>query len=61
MPITLILSVLLWPKMSRLVWGQMVPIRTQEYVPAVKAVGASNFKVKLRHALPNEVGIISWR
>jgi peptide/nickel transport system permease protein len=57
-PMVLILSVLLWPKMSRLVWGQMLAIRTQEYVPAAKAIGVSNFKVMLRHALPNVVGII---
>jgi peptide/nickel transport system permease protein len=56
--ITLVLPLFLWPRMARLVRGQVLAIRDQEYVQAARAVGVSDFKVMLRHILPNVVGII---
>ena len=56
--ITLVLPLFLWPRMARLVRGQVLAIRDQEYVQAARAVGVSDFKIMLRHVLPNVVGII---
>jgi peptide/nickel transport system permease protein len=56
--ITVVLAVLLWPRMARLVRGQVLAIRDQEYVQAARAVGVSNPKIIGRHILPNVVGII---
>jgi peptide/nickel transport system permease protein len=56
--ITLVLPLFLWPRMARLVRGQVLAIRDQEYVLAARAVGVSDFKIMLRHVLPNVVGII---
>ena len=56
--ITLVLPLFLWPRMARLVRGQVLAIRNQEYVQAARALGVSDFKIMLRHILPNVVGII---
>jgi len=56
--ITFVIALLLWPRMARLVRGQVLSIRDQEYVQAARAVGVSDFKIMLRHILPNVVGIM---
>lgn len=56
--ITMVIALLLWPRMARLVRGQVLSIRDQEYVQAAKAVGVSNFRIMLRHILPNTFGIV---
>ena len=55
---TLILVILLWPRMARLVRGQVLAVRGQEYVLAAKAVGASDSRIMVRHVLPNVLGIM---
>ncbi len=59
-PVTIIIALvlLLWPRMARLVRGQVLAIREQEYVQAAKAIGVSNTKIMLRHILPNVIGVM---
>ena len=59
-PVTIIaaLVLLLWPRMARLVRGQVLAVREQEYVQAARAIGVSNFRIMLRHILPNVVGVM---
>lgn len=52
------LSLLLWPTIARIVRGQVLALRDQEYVQAAKAVGVSGGKIMLRHILPNAVGVM---
>lgn len=56
--ITIVIAILIWPRMARLVRGQVLSLRDQEYVQAAKATGVSDFKIMVRHILPNVVGII---
>ena len=56
--ITLVIAILIWPRMARLVRGQVLSLRDQEYVQAAKATGVSDIKIMVRHILPNLVGII---
>jgi peptide/nickel transport system permease protein len=56
--ITLALVILLWMNMARLVRGAVLSIRQQEYVQAAKAIGVSDFRIMLRHILPNVVGVM---
>jgi len=56
--ITFVIALLVWPRMARLVRGQVLTIRDQDYVQAAKAVGVTNVKIALRHILPNVVGIM---
>ena len=56
--ITLSLTLLMWPTMTRLVRAQSLSLRGQEYVEAAKALGISDIKIILRHILPNVAGVV---
>lgn len=57
--ITLVLVALLWGPIARLTRGQVLALRDQEYVLAAKAVGVSDFRIMVRHVLPNVVGVLA--
>ncbi|HEX5581313.1 MAG TPA: ABC transporter permease [Gemmatimonadaceae bacterium] len=44
-----------WAGMARLVRGQVLVVRQLEYVQAVRALGAGDLRIVLRHVLPNVV------
>lgn len=50
------LSVVGWPGMARLVRGQILSLRNQDYVMAARALGISTRGVLLRHLVPNALG-----
>jgi peptide/nickel transport system permease protein len=56
--ITFVIALLLWPRMARIVRGQVLSLRNQDYVQAARAIGVSDVKIALRHILPNVVGIM---
>jgi peptide/nickel transport system permease protein len=56
--ITFVLVLLLWMTIARLVRGQVLSVRNQEYVQAAMAIGVSHPKIMLRHILPNVVGVM---
>lgn len=45
-----------WPGMVRLVRGQALSLREREFVESARALGASNFRIGVRHLLPNLLG-----
>jgi peptide/nickel transport system permease protein len=45
-----------WMGVARLVRAELLGVRTQPYVDAATALGASSTRVLLRHALPNALG-----
>ncbi len=47
-----------WPWYTRLIRGQILSIKENTYVEAAKAVGANDFRVVLRHVLPNSLSPI---
>lgn len=47
-----------WLDMSRIVRGQTLSIKHKEYVEAARISGVSNFKIILRHIIPNLLGIV---
>lgn len=49
-------AILYWVTMARIIRGQVLQIKKQEYVTAATALGASNAKIIRRHLLPNCVG-----
>lgn len=49
-------ALLYWVTMSRIVRGQVLQLKKQEYVTAAVALGASNRRIIKRHLLPNCVG-----
>ncbi|HEU4629815.1 MAG TPA: ABC transporter permease [Gemmatimonadaceae bacterium] len=44
-----------WAGMARLVRGQVLVVRQLEYVQAVRALGARDVRIVLRHVLPNVI------
>ncbi len=45
-----------WPTIARLVRGQVLSLREEEYVLAARALGASDWRIARRHLLPNVLG-----
>ena len=54
----LALGAVQWLTMSRIVRGQMMQLRSLEFVLAVVALGASHRRIILRHLIPNLLGPI---
>ena len=53
--IILIIGGLSWPGVARLVRGQFLSLREQQYVKAVKCLGATDNRIIFRHILPNVI------
>lgn len=54
----LILGILSWPSLARLVRGQILTLREQEFMQATEALGLRDRRKIFRHLLPNTVPII---
>jgi len=44
-----------WPVYARVIRGDILAIREEEYVEAARAIGSSNFRIITRHVLPNSI------
>lgn len=51
--IVAVLSFIGWASLARVVRGQVLAARDQDYVQAARALGASDFRIILRHIVPN--------
>lgn len=51
-------GLLYWVSMARIIRGQVLMLKEQEYVTAARALGASSFRIIRRHLLPNCIGQI---
>lgn len=47
-----------WLDMARIVRGQVMSIKNQEYVEAARALGLPGHRILLRHIIPNVLGIV---
>lgn len=56
--IVLALSISYWIGMARIVRGDVLQLKQQEFVLAAKALGASDFRILIRHLIPNCIGSI---
>jgi peptide/nickel transport system permease protein len=54
--IMVIIGVTSWPRIARLVRGEFLRLKNQEFVQAAKALGLLERKVIFRHVLPNALG-----
>lgn len=52
------LGVIEWLTMARIVRGQVLALKTQQFVLAARSLGQSHAKIIVRHLLPNLVGIV---
>ena len=44
-----------WPSYARLMRGEVLRVKSQDFVEAAKAVGCSDFRVIFRHIVPNAI------
>lgn len=51
-----ILALFGWPQLARIARGAVLEVRGSDYVLAAKALGLNNFRILVRHVLPNSVG-----
>jgi peptide/nickel transport system permease protein/oligopeptide transport system permease protein len=58
MILILALGVIEWLTMARIVRGQVLSLKSQQFVVAAHALGQSHFKIAVRHLLPNLIGIV---
>lgn len=56
-PVTIafVLSIFAWPQIARIMRGAVLSARNSDYVIAATALGVSNFKILLRHVIPNSI------
>ena len=54
----IVFALLYWVSMSRLIRGQILSLREQEYVLAAKAAGAKSGWVITKHLIPNCISVI---
>jgi oligopeptide transport system permease protein len=54
--VVLVLCLLGWVQAARMVRGQTIEAKGQDYTTAARALGASNPRIMVRHILPNAIG-----
>ncbi|WP_290091910.1 oligopeptide ABC transporter permease [uncultured Dubosiella sp.] len=56
--VALLIGVLSWPGLARLVRGQILTLREQEFMQACTALGFLDFSKIFRHLLPNVISLV---
>jgi peptide/nickel transport system permease protein len=56
--VILIIGALAWPGTARIVRGQFLAMKNQEFLMATRTLGANDIRLMLRHILPNSAGPI---
>jgi peptide/nickel transport system permease protein len=56
--LSLVIGCFSWLVPSRLVRGEVLTLRTRDFVAAAKAAGAKQWRLVFRHLLPNAFGVI---
>jgi peptide/nickel transport system permease protein len=54
----LLLTLLSWLGVARLVRGEVLGLRTREFVQAARMMGASRGRLTFRHLVPNAIGVV---
>ena len=52
------LGVIEWLTMARIVRGQVLSLKSRQFISAAQVLGQSHFKILVRHLLPNLSGVI---
>jgi peptide/nickel transport system permease protein/oligopeptide transport system permease protein len=54
----LCLGLIEWLTMARIVRGQVLALKSQQFVAAARSLGQTHFKILTRHLLPNLAGVV---
>jgi peptide/nickel transport system permease protein len=55
----LVIGLLTWPSIARLVRGQFLTLREQQFVRAARSIGVSSWEIAFKHIFPNTVSSIA--
>jgi peptide/nickel transport system permease protein len=59
LPVVIFVIVLTtWPYMARIVRGQVLSLKNQQFIHAARSLGQSHTRIAVRHLLPNLIGIV---
>lgn len=53
-----IIALTSWPNLTRIIRGTYLSLREQEFVLGARAIGASDFRIIIKHFIPNAIGPI---
>lgn len=56
--VSMALGIAVWPFMARLVRGQTLQLREQQFIEASRTVGSSNSRIIFKHIVPNLFNIV---
>lgn len=56
--VSLALGIAVWPFMARLVRGQTLQLREQQFIEAARTVGTSDVKIIVQHIVPNLINVV---
>jgi peptide/nickel transport system permease protein len=56
--IMVVMGILWWPWMARIIRSEFLTIKSSAYVEAARSMGASDWRIILRHILPNAISPI---
>lgn len=54
----IIIGAIYWLTMSRVVRGQILSLRSEQFVESARTIGASSFRIVFRHLVPNVLGVV---
>lgn len=57
-PIVLAIAITGWLEMARLVRGQVMQLKNEEFILSALSIGASPFRLIFKHLIPNTLGVI---
>lgn len=56
--LAVVLGAILWTSLARLVRGEFLALREREFVDSARVAGAGDFRIIVKHMLPNTMGVI---
>jgi oligopeptide transport system permease protein len=54
----IIIGAIYWLTMSRVVRGQVLSLRQEQFIESARTIGASSMRIVFRHLVPNVLGIV---
>lgn len=54
----LLIGAIYWLTMSRVVRGQIISLKNEQFIEAARTIGASQARIVFRHLIPNTMGIV---
>src|SRR5690606_16008871 len=54
----ILIGAIYWLTMARVVRGQVISLKNEQFIEAARAIGASKMRIVFRHLIPNVLGVV---